>query len=315
MKSNIKLNKLFNLNNMFTLLLIVILILVIVCCVRKSKSNKENFLDWTPLPCNEKGETDWDSPKHFGDVRCLDGEYGSAGAGNDDRAKALGGFLEFTAANKQADGKGLSDFVNKTSQVMNELEVLSALLYMKFIYGLNLYDGKASDGSENDQGDQYSKIRTTILDNFRNLVFPEAGSSKTVDPKEMSRENANNFKTECIKILSKSIKDNNLDPSTKSSFNSSSSTSAYFQGIEIINYKKDDGVIVTTEQQITELQKKYNWRKGDTKKKLLLDGNKDDDDAKWDEDSAIIAFENELRITYFREKQEIEAANAFRKKG
>jgi len=165
MKSNIKLNKLFNLNNIFTLLLIVILILVIVCCVRKSKSNKENFLDWSPLTCDKDGKTDWKSDKHFGDVRCLDGEYGSAGAGNDDRAKALGGFLEFTAAKEQADGKDLSDFTGKLSDQAG-LTGISNQLFNDVVMYINFFVGTREKLLKENYLNLFKNINKNIADYY-----------------------------------------------------------------------------------------------------------------------------------------------------
>ena len=299
MKSNVKLNKLFNLNNMFTLLLIVILILVIVCCVRKNKSNKENFLDWSPLTCNEKGETDWESKQHFGDVRCLDGQYGSAGASNDPRAKALGGFLEFTADGDQGE---LKDFVNRTEQVMTELESLSAFLYETLTISLRIY-GNKDDGNLKTQ-------KQSILEKYY-LLTGIGSEDGTSDPLGMSTSDSNKHKNESLIELRKKIKDNLLDKTSKDKFNSLNN---YFDGIDFMDYKQN-GRTITKEIQKRRLTDKYNWRKNVSRKEpdtLLISGNKDDDNAEWDEKSAVIAFENELGITFIKEKQLIDNANSYR---
>jgi len=303
MKSNVKLNKLFNLNNMFTLLLIVILILVIVCCVRKTKSNKENFLDWTPLPCDKNGKTNWKSSQHFGDIRCLDGEYGSSGAAQDPRAEMLGPFIEFTAS-EEGD---LADKINlKTSPVMTDLESLASLLYMKFIYGLTSYDGRGNGKSKGDLKNQ----KDTILTNFKGLVFPlKSGDINDVDPSKMEAEDERDFKIECINKLSELIKTNLLDPRTEKQFNNTQTINSYFNGINFVEFDDEVDGTITVNKQKENLKHKYNWRKGDTKRTLLLSGDKNDDNAEWDDNAAIIAFENELNITYYNEKQEIENMN------
>jgi hypothetical protein len=124
MKLNFK--KLFKANNMFTLLLVVILVLVVVCCLRKTS---ENYIDYAAIPChkvdsdekNKDGSpkflaenTNWDSNSQFGHESCI--EYGSEGAGRNDRAASLGGFVEFSSmtgpvsaySNKMADVAGVS---------------------------------------------------------------------------------------------------------------------------------------------------------------------------------------------------------------
>jgi hypothetical protein len=191
MKYNIKLKKLFNLNNIFTLLLIVILILVIVCCVRKSKSNKENFLDWSPLTCDKDGKTDWKSDKHFGDVRCLDGEYGSAGAGNDDRAKALGGFLEFTAAKEQAGGKDLSDFTGKLSDQAG-LTGISNQLFNEVVRHINFFVGSREKLLQPKYLDLFKNINNNIAENYsgtNKLTLSDSEIKKIVDKQKADKNN------------------------------------------------------------------------------------------------------------------------------
>jgi len=284
MKSNVKLNKLFNLNNMFTLLLIVILILVIVCCVRKNKSNKENFLDWSPLTCNEKGETDWESKQHFGDVRCLDGQYGSAGASNDARAKALGGFLEFTADGNQGE---LSDFIDKTSKVMDTLDVTAGLLYEEFKRRLREYDAKSDNG-------------VIILKKF----FELTGVEDDID--------TDLHKTNSIIKLKEFIKENTLDSDTKDSICNGS----YFNDINILDYTDptDKTKTISVQSQIEELKNKYCWRTKTGRDTLLISEEKVVEDKNgnekivqddWDEESAKTAFSNELHITKIKERKRI----------
>jgi len=283
MKSNIKLNKLFNLNNIFTLLLIVILILVIVCCVRKSKSNKENFLDWSPLTCDKDGKTDWKSDKHFGDVRCLDGEYGSAGAGNDDRAKALGGFLEFSAK-EEGD---INDKIGRTKQVMNTLDVTAGLLYEEFKRRLREYDAKSDNG-------------VIILKKF----FELTGVEDDID--------TDLHKTNSIIKLKEFIKENTLDSDTKDSICNGS----YFNDINILDYTDptDKTKTISVQSQIEELKNKYCWRTKTGRDTLLISEEKVVEDKNgnekivqddWDEESAKTAFSNELHITKIKERKRI----------
>ena len=285
MKSNVKLNKLFNLNNMFTLLLIVILILVIVCCVRKNKSNKENFLDWSPLTCNEKGETDWESKQHFGDVRCLDGEYGSAGASNDARAKALGGFLEFTADSEQGD---LKDFIGITSQVMSTLDATVEILYQVFTRNIRRYPPGTTNGDN-------------ILQKFYELT----GVNDEI--------NTDLHKTNSLNKLKELIKGNILDSDTKESICDGS----YFNDIGIVEYTDPNDVTktITVKSQKNKLKNKYCWRTKTGRDSLLVKKEtvEEDENGKqkivqddWDDQSAIIAFMNELHITKIIEKQNID---------
>ena len=82
MKSKIKMN----LETLNCILLGVIAIIVLVMVVRRVR---EKFvIEYSPLPCDVNGNTNWDSDKQVGHETCVD--YGTEGASNDIRASSLG---------------------------------------------------------------------------------------------------------------------------------------------------------------------------------------------------------------------------------
>ena len=86
---------------------------------KRGRKQRGGFIEYSPLPCDNNGATNWNSNAQVGHETCV--EYGTEGAEQNNRAKGLGieGALADKALDNQISGKEVRSNINREQDWIN----------------------------------------------------------------------------------------------------------------------------------------------------------------------------------------------------